>query len=211
MQQIRALARRKTLVAACTIVIGALVLIGSWAVGTQAPPPAIEQEQPLAADIVGEEAFAEPAAPTAAATVIVYVSGAVRAPDVYQLPAEARVKDLVLAAGGLAPDADAERINLAERLADGGHVHVPRQGQAQPESVGAAEAAAPGQSTLVNVNTAAAAELDELPGIGQAIAERIVEYRGANGPFKTVEDLRNVKGIGPALFSKIAPLVTVGP
>lgn len=212
MQHIRALAKRKSLIAALAVLAGVLVLIGSRVASWQAPAPAAEQEPPLAApsdDIGGDQTFAPSAAPTTA-PVIVYVSGAVRAPDVYQLPAEARVKDLVLAAGGLAPDADAEQINLAEHLADGAHIHIPHQGDAQPNA-GAAEAETSGQSALVNINTAGESELDGLPGIGQAIAQRIVEYRSANGPFKSVDDLRNVKGIGAALFSKIASLVTVGP
>jgi competence protein ComEA len=137
----------------------------------------------------------------------------VRAPDVYRLPSEARLKDLVIAAGGLSAEADPEQINLAERLKDGQHIRIPRQGEAPPASTGAEDTASatPEQGKLVNINTAGAAELDGLPGIGQSIADRIVEYRTTNGPFKAAEDLRNVKGIGPALFAKIAPLITVGP
>jgi competence protein ComEA len=142
-------------------------------------------------------------------TVIVYISGAVRAPDVYELPREARIKDLVLAAGGLAADAAPDRINLAERLKDSDHIHIPRAGEiAEAETVNIAGEA---QDGLLDLNTASAADLEELPGVGASIAERIIEHRSANGPFKSVEDLRSVKGIGPALFAKIAPLTTVGP
>jgi competence protein ComEA len=143
--------------------------------------------------------------------VVVYVSGAVRAPDVYELPSEARIKDLVLAAGGLTADADAERINLAERLKDSEHIHMPRQGEATASDSTAADPSGAAQSGPLDLNTASASDLADLPGIGAALAERIVEFRTSNGPLKSVEDLRNVKGIGSALFAKISPLVTVGP
>jgi competence protein ComEA len=214
MQQLRALARRKALLAAAIIAAtGILVLAVSYARRPPASaPPTIEE--PLPADDI-DTADAEPSAAPAAAstpaeTVIVYISGAVRAPDVYRLPAEARVKDLVLAAGGFAQDADPERVNLAERLQDEKHIHIPRQGEEQAGDDGGTQAAAAEDGALIDINTASDADLDGLPGIGQALAQRIVEYRAANGPFKSVDDLRNVKGIGPALFAKIAPLVTAG-
>jgi competence protein ComEA len=144
-------------------------------------------------------------------TVIVYISGAVGRPDVYELPSDARIKDLVLAAGGLAADADADRINLAERLKDSDHIHVPRQGEAPNDSAVLADTTSVGSGGLLNLNTASASDLDNLPGIGQSFAQRIIEYRTTNGPFTSVDDLQKVKGIGAALFAKIAPLVSVGP
>ena len=162
----------------------------------------------------GEERV--PATPTPVqATIVVYVTGAVRAPDVYTLPAEARVKDLVMAAGGLTADADSEQINLAERLKDAEHVHVPRLGEATRTS----EAAPRGtnvatesteEDKIVNINTANVAELDTLPGIGPALAQRIVDYRTANGSFASPNDLTNVPGIGSALLEKIAPKISTG-
>lgn len=144
-------------------------------------------------------------------TVVVYISGAVGAPDVYELPSDARIKDLVLAAGGLTTDADSERINLAERLKDSEHVHVPRQGESPDDGAVVADTASVVQGGSLNLNTASASDLDSLPGIGQSFADRIIEYRTTNGPFTAVEDLQKVKGIGAALFAKIAPLVSVGP
>ena len=148
--------------------------------------------------------------PSLPSTVIVYISGAVSAPDVYELPFDARIKDLVLAAGGLTADADPERINLAERLKDSEHIHVPRQGEAPDDAAGVADTAGAAQSGPLDLNTASASDLDSLPGIGQSFADRIIEYRTTNGPFTSVEDLQKVKGIGAALFAKIAPLVSVG-
>jgi competence protein ComEA len=149
--------------------------------------------------------------PSLPSTVIVYISGAVGAPDVYELPSDARIKDLVLAAGGLAADADSERINLAERLKDSEHVHVPRQGESPDDGAVVADTAGAAQGGSLDLNTASASDLDSLPGIGQSFADRIIEYRTTNGPFTSVEDLQKVKGIGAALFAKIAPLVSVGP
>jgi len=149
--------------------------------------------------------------PSAPSTVIVYVSGAVGAPDVYELPLDARIKDLVLAAGGLTSDADTERINLAERLKDSEHIHVPRLGETPLPGTDVANTGSAKQDGLLNLNTASASDLDGLPGIGLSFADRIIEYRTANGPFTSVEDLQKVKGIGAALFAKIAPLVSVGP
>jgi competence protein ComEA len=149
--------------------------------------------------------------PSLPSTVIVYISGAVGAPDVYELPLDARIKDLVLAAGGLTADADLDRINLAERLKDSEHVHVPRQGESPDDSAVVADTAGVAQAGSLDLNTASANDLDSLPGFGQSFAERIIEYRTTNGPFTSVEDLQKVKGIGAALFAKIAPLVSVGP
>jgi len=149
--------------------------------------------------------------PSLPGTVIVYISGAVGVPDVYELPSDARIKDLVLAAGGLTTDANPERINLAERLKDSEHVHVQRQGESPDDGRVVADTAGVAQGGPLNLNTASASDLDSLPGIGQSFADRIIEYRTTNGPFTSVGDLQKVKGIGAALFAKIAPLVSVGP
>jgi competence protein ComEA len=195
------------------IALGAITIAWGW-LGSSAPSTGAEPilEEPLDAPL--EADLPRPAgaafAADAPSTVIVYISGAVRAPDVYELPSEARVKDLVLAAGGLTADADTEQINLAERLKDSQHIHVRHQGEpaADDSAQGAASTA---QGEPLDLNTASASDLEGLPGVGAALAERIVEFRTSNGPLKSIEDLRNVKGIGPALFTKIAPLVTVGP
>jgi competence protein ComEA len=124
----------------------------------------------------------------------------------------ARVKDVVLAAGGLTEDAAIDQINLADHVADAQHIHIRRQGEAASnQEAPGSEAAGDSKDRLLNLNTATATDLEDLPGIGQSIAERIVEYRTTNGPFQSVEDLQKVKGIGSALFAKLAPLVTVGP
>jgi len=184
--------------------------------GSSAPAEAVSEPQllesiddPPNADLPSTPSSTE--TPRLPSTVIVYISGAVSAPDVYELPLNARIKDLVLAAGGLTADADPERINLAERLKDSEHIHVPRQGEAPNDAAVAADTVGAAQSGPLDLNTASASDLDSLPGIGQSFADRIIEYRTTNGPFTSVEDLQKVKGIGAALFAKIAPLVSVGP
>lgn len=136
----------------------------------------------------------------------VYVSGAVVAPDVYALDVNSIVKDAVLAAGGATEEADLERINLAQPLADGMHVHVPREGE---ETVPIQAPAVRGGTVLVNINTAAAEELESLPGIGSVLAQSIIEYRSIHGPFLHVDDITQVSGIGAARLEQIRDLITV--
>ena len=141
-----------------------------------------------------------------------YVTGSVRRPGVYRLPPGARTIHLVDAAGGLDGFADPIAINLAQPLADGMHVHVPRKGERQPQE--ALVIAAPtvrvgprvGSKTdeLIDVNRASEKELTALRGIGPALARRIVEYREENGPFRSVEELVQVRGIGPAKLDRKA-------
>lgn len=143
----------------------------------------------------------------------VYVSGAVRQPDVYELPPGSIVQHAVNAAGGPTSDADLDHINLALELRDQQQVYVPRQGETNPPlPVSGGESGGGGQEgTLVNINTALAAELETLPRIGPTLAQRIVDYREANGPFETTEEIQNVPGIGPATFEGLMDMITVGP
>lgn len=152
--------------------------------------------------------------------LIIYVSGAVMAPDVYVLAPNARTKDAILAAGGFSRQANPEAINLAAPLQDGQHLRVPTitdtsntqpAPEIAPDPSDEQSSSAATTTTLLNLNAASAAELEELPGIGQALAARIVEYRQTNGPFTSIDDLRKVRGIGTSLFEQIAPLVTVEP
>jgi len=136
----------------------------------------------------------------------------VRAPAVYKLSPGSIVQDAVEAAGGPAPDADLDRINLALELRDQQQVYVPRQGEVDPPPLVSGGEPGEGESAvaLVNINTAMAAELETLPRIGPTTAERIMEYREANGPFEAIEDIQNVPGIGPVTFDGLKDLITVG-
>ena len=139
-------------------------------------------------------------------TIRVYVSGAVHQPDVYTLPQDSIVKDAMEAAGGPTEEADLERINLALPVTDGQQVHVPRQGEENPPIQ--PPSGQPATGGKVNINTAAPAALEALPGIGPALAQRIVDHRQAHGPFERIEDITEVSGIGEAIFEGIQDLIT---
>ncbi|WP_201292819.1 ComEA family DNA-binding protein, partial [Cellulomonas citrea] len=139
--------------------------------------------------------------PVVPGVVVVHVVGAVATPGVVRLPAGARVLDALAAAGGSTPDADLSAVNLARELVDGEQVVVPRPGEV-PAAIGAS---ATGDGALVDVNTATPAQLDELPGVGPVLAQRIVDGR----PYRTVEDLDGVEGIGPSLLDKLRSKVRV--
>lgn len=132
----------------------------------------------------------------AMAEVTVYVSGEVAKPGIVRLPEGSRVVDAVEKAGGMSGEADANALNLARLLVDGEHILVPRPGQ----PVRVEEAA----DAPVSLSTASAQELEELPGVGPSLAEKIIKHREENGPFSSVEDLMNVKGIGEAKLAEIA-------
>jgi len=140
----------------------------------------------------------------------VYVSGAVAHPDVYRLPSGSIVKDALSAAGGALPDADLVRVNLAQELLDQQQVHIPMAGETPPPASSPVRLRSPSlESGCVDINSATLQDLDELPGIGPTYSQRIIEYRAAHGPFQDVEELLQIKGIGPATLEEIRHLVCV--
>jgi len=146
------------------------------------------------------------------APIRIHVSGAVRTPDVYELPPGSIVRDAVEAAGGPAGDADLDHINLAVELWDQQQVYVPCRGEKDPPPPVSGNEPTGGPAVrLVNINTATAAELETLPRIGPTTAQHILEYREAEGTFETIEDIQNVSGIGSATFDGLENLITVGP
>lgn len=175
-------------------------------------PIVITAPEPTAAP----EPTSTPPPPPTPGPLHVYVSGEVKAPAVYELPPGSLVQDAINQAGGFTAAADASLLNLAQPLTDGMQVHAPAAGEAPtPLPITEPEAAAPAATTagetagLVNLNTATVEELDDLPGIGPTLAQNIVDYRQANGPFATIEDIMNVPGIGEGKFEQIKDLVTV--
>ena len=139
----------------------------------------------------------------AAVTLTVHVGGWVARPGLVELPTDSRVADAIAAAGGVLPGALTEAINLAEPLIDGTQVIVP----GPTADSGADFGAGPADDSRVHLNRATAAELDDLPGIGPVIAERIIAHRTEHGPFRAVEDLLDVPGIGEAKLASLRDLV----
>jgi competence protein ComEA len=161
---------------------------------------------------------------TAAGKVVVHVAGTVKKAGVVRLPRGSRVHEAIAAAGGASPGADLDRLNLASLLEDGQKIYVPRRGEAAPtdksapagtSGAGAAEAegtggpAGEGSGGKINLNTATAEELAELPKVGPVLAQRIVDWRTQQGPFKSPEELDAVDGVGPKMLETLLPLVTV--
>nr|WP_315201852.1 ComEA family DNA-binding protein [Actinomyces oris] len=154
-------------------------------------------------------------------SVVVHVTGAVSSPGVVTLPPGSRVTDAINAVGGASADADTEQLNLARVLTDGEQIRVPRIGEVLPNpapqpggaatpSVGTAPGKTNGDASgTININTASASELEKLPGIGPALAQRIVEYRDSHGPFASVDALTDVPGIGKAKLEGLREQATV--
>ncbi|MDI6688898.1 MAG: ComEA family DNA-binding protein [Actinomycetota bacterium] len=137
--------------------------------------------------------------------VVVHVCGAVKAPGVYELSGTKRVTDAIQIAGGPTPEANLDALNLAAKLVDGQKIYVPKEGESISPTLS-------GNGTVdgpINLNTASVEQLDQLPGIGPVLAQRIIEYRESNGGFKSIDDLQKVEGIGPKKFEQIKDKVTV--
>lgn len=189
--------------AACTA-----LLAGLWLSRPPEAPP--EVALPFASTTAS---LAPASTSTTLGRLVVHVAGAVRQPGLHELPAEARVADALEAAGGLAPDADPGRLNLAARLADGERVYVLRVGEQAPPPVAGSGAGPAGEGPdadgPLDLNTADEAALDELPGVGPATAAAIIEHRTRIGRFTSVDELLDVRGIGEAKLESLRDLVTV--
>lgn len=173
--------------------------------------PTGEPVVPVTDSVEATQPPAAAAASTEATEAVVHVVGAVRRPGVYRLPLGARGADAVEAAGGALGSADLSGLNLARVIADGEQIVVPKRGESPPGvATGgpAAPGAAPASGGKVNLNSAGESELEALPGVGPATAKRIVQDRETNGPFRAVEDLMRVPGIGPKKFEALKDLVS---
>lgn len=179
---------------------------GLWYVRSL-PRPVVVEAPPEAAPV---PAPGGPNGSPSPSVMLVDVAGWVRRPGVYEFAAGARVVDAIDAAGGARPDAALELLNLAASLVDGTQVLVTKRGETPPvAAVPGAPGIAGGPGALVNINTASASELEALPGVGEVIAQRIVDHRTANGPFASVDELLEVSGIGEATLEDMRELVTV--
>lgn len=150
-------------------------------------------------------------------SLIIHIAGAVNHPGVYQLPSGKRVIDALKMAGGETEKANLDAVNLAAPLYDGQKIIIPFI----PENVESGLIKSDGQfivsqdysnlnnSSLLNINNATSRQLEELPGIGSVLAERIIEYRESNGVFRNIEEIKDVPGIGEKKFEAIKELITV--
>jgi competence protein ComEA len=190
--------------AVCVVVVALALLRPAGA------DPAPEATLPRASAAPPSSSVSPSSAP-AAAPVVVQAAGAVQHPGLYRLPPGARVDDLVTAAGGFAPGADPDRLNLAAPLVDGQKIYVPRVGEPLPIDVasGGSAGAASAPAQPLDLNQATLQQLDALPGVGPATAQAILDYRAQHGSFRSVDDLLNVRGIGDAKLEQMRPLVRV--
>ena len=177
-------------------VILALAIVGGAALLllTRPQPVEIVIHPPLPTTTPGPSATPGP--------ITVYITGAVNQPETtVQLPAGSRVDAAIDAAGGPLPNADLERVNLAQVLRDGDQVDVPLQGETE------ISLPTPNGGGIVHINSASLDELQTLPGVGPTLAQRIIDFREQSGPFTSMEDLDLVSGIGPSLLDQLEGLI----
>jgi competence protein ComEA len=144
-----------------------------------------------------------------AATIYVHIVGEIVAPGIYELDSGARIVDVIFVAGGFSEKADQASVNLAREVTDGEQVVVFRVGQAPSSTMGGAGSTSSSGGSQISLNRGSQAELEQLPGVGPALAARMIDWRTANGGFKKKEDLLNISGIGDKLFAGIKDEVTL--
>lgn len=195
---------RSTALVGVSLLLAALALVGHRLAqtGAASAPEVVAPLEPVAA-------------PSSRRTLVVHVVGAVRRPGLLRLRDGARVADAVARAGGATKGADLAGLNLAAPLVDGVQVLVPPrvesvETEAAPSAGATASSASPyaGAAGKPSLATATADQLDELPGVGPITAQKILDYRAAHGPFRSVDDLDAVPGIGPARIEQLRDLVT---
>jgi competence protein ComEA len=206
---------------------GALLALAGYAGAQYLRRPATVVFAPEQPPVAAKPAPESPTSSVAPAQVVVHVAGCVKRAGVYRLSPDSRVEDAVAKAGGAKADADLDRLNLAAKLEDGTQVYVPRKGAdtdivpdpepnaayatkpaTAPKTSAQARGERPGPKPLptpgsISLNTANLKELQKLPGVGPATAERILEYRKEHGRFTAVEELLAVNGIGPKKLEKM--------
>ena len=224
--------RRLAVLGLLLTLVAALMLFGvrvAWARHAAEPQPVAAAGAPSglvgralpsafatgAAATAGSSTGAPGALPATAGVVVVHVVGQVQHPGVVRLPPGSRVLDAVERAGGALPSADLTQVNLARPLVDGEQVMVPRPGQVVAAPAGPAGTGGTGTAAgstaggLVDLNSADAAALDGLPGVGPVLAQRILDWRTEHGRFSSVDELGEVSGIGDKLMSQLRPKVRV--
>lgn len=172
------------------------ILIGAYLVSSHIITDAngTVKEEALKGVEIGEKGrIASPKSTTG--PLYVYLTGAIERPGLYEVPGDTTLQAVVEKSGGFLPYAQMEAIPLGEVVKESAHFHVPFNFQGNPEELV--------RKNLLSINRASEEELKQLPGIGPAMAKRIVEYRTKEGGFSTLEELKQVKGIGDKLFQKL--------
>lgn len=198
------------------LLLGAAVAGLFWfRLGASGTASGVDSSAPAKVAVAPEPAGASPTGSTVTTSseaLFVHVAGAVVRPGLVHLAGGSRVADAVSAAVGGLPDADLDRLNLAAKVTDGERVAVAHIGQPAPVAPGSGTGTAGGEASPdgpVNLNTATEAELEELPGIGPSFAAAIIAEREARGGFTSIEQLRDVRGIGDKRFADLKDLVAV--
>ena len=194
-----------------------VALAGWWLLRIPPPPP--EASLTFAGTTVAARAAADlTPISVSSMSITVHVAGAVNNPGIYKLRSGARFNDGVIAAGGATDQADLNSVNLAMLLNDGEQIYILKRNekphtitaQRSPSSAtGGSAGSGNSKVAIININTASLAELEQLPGVGPSTAKAIIDYREKNGAFVTVQDLINVRGIGPAKLDEILPQARV--
>lgn len=213
-------ARLRLRLGAVIVIIAALLswLLVSWLSSATSSGEALPEPPPLEHSSTDRPVEHPEPAPPGSATepdtsdagpVVVHVAGAVRDPQVVELEAGARAAEAVEAAGGLTEDAASQGVNLAAEVTDGSFIWVPTvdefaEGDPGPPAASGPGAGPEGEEAPININTSGAEQLEDLAGIGPALAERIITYREANGGFSSLDELAAVSGIGPSIIENIA-------
>ncbi|WP_225417966.1 helix-hairpin-helix domain-containing protein [Levilactobacillus huananensis] len=215
--------RMRTRVAMAGCLAVTVVLLVGWGLLHRTPTATLPAKIPPATQAISESGSHKAVAGVESRVssshdtrVFVDVQGAVRKPGLYQFTAEMRVADAIQTAGGLAPRADRQQINLATRLTDQQKLYIPLKGEKVPQvatsGMAAGEASgtqgSSGPTTVVNLNTATVADLQQLTGIGEKKAQKIVAYREEHGSFKSVKDLAQVSGFGDKTVAKLQDQLT---
>jgi competence protein ComEA len=200
--------------ALAVVVVGVLAWRALVVVGAGGGPPpelTMPRASPTSAAADGGDGSAGTGS-RSGAPVVAHVAGAVARPGLYRLGGTPRIADAIDAAGGPAPDADLDAVNLAAPVADGERVYLPRRGELPPPLAAAgatAVSAGGGVGGPLDLNTATEEQLEALPGIGPATAAAIVSYRREHGRFGSVDELLEVRGIGEAKLAELRSKVRV--
>jgi competence protein ComEA len=205
------------LVLATGLTVVGVALVPGW-ISSSGRTPSVDPDAVVAGLPFAGTGSTVASSPSPPSELVVHAAGAVMAPGLYRLSGGSRVGDLLTAAGGIRPDGDLDRVNLAAPLADGERVYVPSVGELevpplagpdQPSGAAAPEATGGSTGPTIDLNRAGVEQLETLPGIGPSLAAAIVEHRETSGPYRSVDELLDVRGIGESRLAQLRDLVRV--